>query len=354
MKSRYYLWLSFSLCSACKFVPYSGNDVYNKQATLDRDEAVHYKNSLEWWYYTGHLRDEKTGKNYGLEYVFFHFNPRNKKDYMMVNFALTDEGNKAFYYDYHITPLKTVLEPELPFKFELNKGKGSYSLEGMKGNYTLSGKMRKHDVAIALNTSTTSAPVFHDSSGYEVYGKYAKAGYYSYPDLDARGQIMLNEDTLHVSGKLWYDRQWNCIDVWQRELAWDWVSVQFEGPSSELMIYKLYNTVQKDTIYGGSYIKSDGEIIHIEPEEIFLREKNYWVSNKSKIRYPIKWQLNIPKLDLSVDIEAVVPDQELTLKFTPIHKLRYWEGMCRVEGEMAGKPIKGNSYIEMTNRHLFQ
>ena len=49
---------------SCK-VPYSKKDVFEEKASLPKDEAPHFKNSLEWWYFTGHLTDEEKEKTIG-------------------------------------------------------------------------------------------------------------------------------------------------------------------------------------------------------------------------------------------------------------------------------------------------
>ena len=66
-----YIWIFLLLLSCSKpFV--TKFDVPKKAANLPYEEIKHPKNSLEWWYLTGFLEDNK-GNLYGVEYVFFHF-----------------------------------------------------------------------------------------------------------------------------------------------------------------------------------------------------------------------------------------------------------------------------------------
>ncbi|MEM6362043.1 MAG: lipocalin-like domain-containing protein [Bacteroidota bacterium] len=336
----------------CKFVPYNGNDKYTDKADLGIDEAPHIRNSLEWWYYTGHLMDVETGKGYGLEFVFFHFNPRNKKDYIMVNFAITDSSSQKFYFDYKIKTLTDLLKDDLPINLSYEDKKESYTLTGQMGEYQLSGKMGDYDISVDLLTKPQKPAALHSGTGYENYGGYATAGYYSYPRLSATGSLRIGSHNMNVTGELWYDRQWNCIGVWQREVAWDWFSVQLDDPKEELMLYRVYHIGDNATIYGGTYFKTDGSVVDLENGDIVLNELEYWDSKKSKVRYPVKWSLEVKSLSLSMELEAVLLEQELALKFSPIHKLYYWEGMCNATGNLKGKAITGNSYIEITNRSV--
>lgn len=339
------------LVTACKFKPYNGNDRYHDRALLPGDEAPHYKNSLEWWYFTGHLTDNDSNQ-YGVEYVFFHFNPRNKKDYMMANIAISDPANNRFLYDYKILKRKDLLETDLPLELRVEKKDEDWVLDGQMGNYHLSANMVRHPLSgLSLDTSIDKPILLHDGTGYEEYGEYATAGYYSYPRLDAKGLLFLEGDTIEVKGELWYDRQWNCVGVWQKEVAWDWISVQFKDMKSELMLYLVYHKETGERLYGGSYFNEKNEVVNLQHEDITFKELDYWVSPNSKSKYPVEWEVKVSKIDLNLHVKAIMKAQELQLKFTPIHKLYYWEGMCSARGYMNGKRVEGNSYVEITNRN---
>lgn len=339
---------------SCKFTPYSGNDIYNKKAELPKDEALHFKNSLEWWYFTGHLNDIHSDKEYGVEYVVFHFNPRNKHDYLMTNFALTDPANNLFFHDYKIEKQDTLLQPELPVYLAINDKDRSHILQGAEGEYAIEANMAKEQVAVRLSTEPIKPVLLHNGIGYETYGEYTKAGYYSYPRLQTTGKLYINGDSIDVEGELWYDRQWNCVGVWQKQVAWDWISIQLDDPKEELMLYRLHHFGDNNVLYGGSYYTHNNEIISIRKEDIELVELDFWRSSKSKAIYPVKWKLAIDKLDLEVTIEARLPNQELGVGFTSLYKLYYWEGMCSVVGTMDGKSVTGKSYVELTNRDAFR
>ncbi|MBL6449230.1 hypothetical protein JMN32_23170 [Fulvivirga sp. 29W222] len=338
---------------SCKFTPYSGSDVYNAEAHLPEDEALHFKNSLEWWYFTGHLDDVNSGREYGLEYVIFHFNPRNKNDYLMTNFAITVPESGKFVYDYKILKLDSLLKPELPLRLVAEDKGRLHKLEGSMGKYYIKANMKKEPVEVELSTEALKPVLLHNNTGYETYGEYTKAGYYSFPRLSAKGYLNIDGKNIEVAGELWYDRQWNCVGVWQKEVAWDWISVQFEDPSSELMLYRLHHFGDNKVLFGGSYYDEEGNAFTLQEEDMELEELGYWESSRSKAIYPVKWRLKVLSLNLDIIIEARIPDQELGVGFTTFYKLYYWEGMCSVTGELNGKPVTGKSYVELTNRDAF-
>ncbi|MBL3655963.1 lipocalin family protein [Fulvivirga sediminis] len=337
----------------CKFTPYSGNDIYNEKAKLPEDEAPHFKNSLEWWYFTGHLNDVNSSDQYGVEYVIFHFNPKNKKDYLMSNFAITDPQGNTFRYDYKILKQDSLLRPELPIDLELVHKDIEHRLSGQMGEYKIEANMPDDHLSLKLETKPAKPILLHNSTGYENYGEYAEAGYYSYPRLEAKGQLFRYGKPIQLAGELWYDRQWNCIGVWQKQVAWEWFSVQLNN-GQELMLYRLHHFGDNKDIYGGTFYGENGEQIDLKGTNISIEATEYWKSGHSKTSYPVSWEIKLPSLDVNLNIKAVLKDQELGLSFSPIHKFYYWEGMCAASGTMDGVPIAGQSYVEMTNRDAFE
>ncbi|MGK7389042.1 MAG: lipocalin-like domain-containing protein [Candidatus Cyclobacteriaceae bacterium M2_1C_046] len=346
-----YSILFLILIFSCKITPYSGSDVFNKRASWPEDDGVHYKNSLEWWYFTGHLKDKNSDREYGVEYVFFHFTPRAKNDFLMVNVAITDVENEKFYYEYKIKRQKDLLEFQLPLDLQIEHKDDTWTLSGQAGEYHLKTEMVGEPLNIDLTTKPEKPVLLHNDTGYEQYGDYTTAGYVSYPRLKTEGTISIEGEDIDVTGEMWYDRQWNCIGVFTQEVAWDWFSIQFDGEQEELMIYQLYNVIDSTTLYGGAYYTKDNEQIDLGAD-VELKPLEYWKSPKSNITYPVKWQIIVPELEIDVISTAVIPEQELKINFGPFTALYYWEGMCNIKGSRQGKPVVGNSYIEMTNRGI--
>ncbi|RPD46119.1 hypothetical protein DNI29_14005 [Hymenobacter sediminis] len=337
--------------SGCALKPTNKHDVFQERAQLPQEEAPHKQNSLEWWYFTGHLRDKATSEQFGVEYVFFHFNVTGKKDWQMVNFALTDPQQKQFRYDYKVERLPQLLAPTLPLNLSMQKQAQRWTLTGQEGSYHLQARMTAHTGhAIDLQTTPAKPVLLHGGTGYEQYGPTAKAGYYSYPRMTTTGTIEINGKKRQVEGELWYDRQWNCNSVMAKDLGWDWFSIQLDEPREEIMAYQLYNKVTGEGIGGGSHYGTQAQNTHLDQKDFQLETLAYWTSPHSKLRYPNKWRLRIPSQGYDLTITPVMQDQELTLKLFAGIRMHYWEGMCRVEGTHHGKPVKGNSYVEITNR----
>ena len=343
------LWL---LATAClPFKPTTKNDVFNPAAVLPQEEAPHPKNSLEWWYVTGHLTDVTTSEQFGVEYVFFHFNPDGRQDYQMVHFALTDPKSQRFAFDYDLGKLPTALTPTLPLALAETKKAQTWTFAGQEGRYQLKARMAQPaGYAISLSTSPTKPVLLHGGTGYEQYGPVAKAGYYSYPRLATTGTIEVNGQAHQVTGELWYDRQWNCGGVNKKNVAWDWLSLQIDQTREELMLYTVHDTKTSQHIGGGSHFGPLGENLHLAETDFQLEPLTYWTSPTSNKKYPATWHLTVPGKGYDLTVTPLIPNQELNLRLFKVLKLSYWEGMCRVTGTQYGQPVTGNAYVEITNR----
>jgi predicted secreted hydrolase len=354
------------IVSSCKNPFLIKYNVKGEIVEFPKSEAFNNKNSLEWWYLTGVLRDSLNNR-YGVEYVFFHFCTKDHVSRVMVNVAITDENDSVFYYDYLIKRQKNYLgepiaskdfkrhinengnrEGEIGSKLPINFQIKDYSWTGGQGYYNISAKMEKNSVGFNLTTTPTKSVVLHGDSGYLNYGDITTAGYYSYPRLKTKGSITLNDKVIPVEGIMWYDRQWNCGEIKMKDINWDWTGISLDN-KSDLMIYRIQSNKNENDLFGGTYIDSLGNTMKLNHDDIKLVANNEWKSPNTNESYPLHWEIEIPKLEIKLTIIPIIPNQELTIK-TLFGGLSYWEGLCDVEGEMNGKPVKGESYLEMTNK----
>ncbi len=337
---------------SCVSPPSTENDVFYDRADITRDEAPHVSNSLEWWYATGWLTDIETGDTFGIEFVVFHFSMNGEKDRLLSNVAITDVKADRFYFDHTLISLKEQLKAELPINLATEKAKSQASMNGQFGEYELkaNGHHAGESFSYRLSTYPRSPAVMHgNKTGYEDYGGYAKAGYYSYTDLIAEGELMVGGKLRRVKGTIWYDRQWNCGKVLEnRTTGWDWMSVALNETNEKLMLYRL-RLKEGLNIYGGTLVQEDGVYHSLKSEEIVIEDQAYWKSDNSGDRYPSKLSVSIPNHQLELSLEMLKEEQELEIKILPLVKLYYWEGMCIVSGTRNGVPITGTSYLEITN-----
>ena len=68
---------------------------------------------------------------------------------------------------------------------------------------------------------------------------------------------------------------------------------------------------------------------------------DYWLSPQSGARFPTRWQVLVPTLDMQLDVVAIPREQEVR----GLHA-RY-EGASSVSGTVRGEKVSGYCYVEM-------
>ena len=79
----------------------------------------------------------------------------------------------------------------------------------------------------------------------------------------------------------------------------------------------------------------------LRAREFALQPERYWVSPKTKARYPVRWRVRIPSLALDLACDAALDGQELAARDAASPS--YWEGTVRYSGSATGV-----GYLEMT------
>jgi predicted secreted hydrolase len=93
----------------------------------------------------------------------------------------------------------------------------------------------------------------------------------------------------------------------------------------------------------GTFVARDGATQHLRRDDYQLTPTKYWTSQATGGRYPIAWQLTVPKLDLQCGITTPLAAQELVLQ-----PVAYWEGLIDVQGSRASAQLRGHGYMELT------
>ncbi|MDQ6704891.1 MAG: lipocalin family protein, partial [Acidobacteriota bacterium] len=95
-----------------------------------------------------------------------------------------------------------------------------------------------------------------------------------------------------------------------------------------------------DPYSSGTYIDREGRARHLTVKDFTLEPLEYWRSSKTKARYPVRWRIRVPSINLTLDCNAAIPNQELS---TTHGGTTYWEGAVTYSGSS-----KGVGYLEMT------
>lgn len=325
-----------------------------------RDHGPHPEFRHEWWYVTGHL-DAASGEQFGFELTFFRFalappptaaqSPvsgsawRTRQIYM-AHFAVTDLDRGKFVATerYARDALGLAGAQAEPFRVWLDDWSlGTPSSEtGPEGSSHWQLRAADKGYNFDLKLRAVTPPVLNGEAGLSrKSGEPGAASYYySMPRLATTGRIVRDGKPLDVQGLAWLDREWGSGSLGGDQQGWDWFALQFDDGST-LMFYSLRKqTGGRDTHSAGTWFAADGSTHVLTNDDVQIEVKNFWNSPRGP-RYPARWQMRVPKLNLDVDIQPRLADQELALS------TRYWEGAALINGTRAGQPAKGRAYVEL-------
>lgn len=334
-----------------------------REFVFPRDHGPHPEFRHEWWYLTGHLQ-AAAGERFGFELTFFRIalvppasleaagqmdataadatSSWRAHQIYMAHFAVTDLDRRDFRFTERYargalglagaqsTPLRVWLED---WSLEA-RGEDRWRLRAEGGGYDL-----------ALDLRALQPPVLNGNRGLS--RKSAEAGaasyYYSIPRLEARGRLVRNgsgSESFELDGLVWLDREWGSGALGADQVGWDWFAVQLEDGSS-LMFYALRRRDgRRDAFSAGTWVDTAGHTRPLASAEVAIEALDHWVSPRGG-RYPARWRLRIPALELELELRPLLADQELDT--SP----RYWEGAVSASGSRRGAPIAGRGYVEL-------
>ncbi len=314
------------------------------------DHGPHPRFRSEWWYVTGHLRDEQD-RLYGYQITFFRFAiaPRPPEglsawatnQVWMAHAAVTRvaDGSHRTVERFARGALDLAGACAQPFRVWLDDWQLGVSGDGDNNNWHLALDTESFDLDLELLPERPV--VLQGDDGLS--RKSARPGnasyYYSITRLPTRGRLQLDGESFRVTGSSWLDREWSTSALSPEQSGWDWFSLQLDD-GRDLMFYRLRN--RDDRMHPasrGSLADAGGKVRSLGPEDLELTPLAWWRSDSGR-RYPVRWRLQSPSLGADWEVSALVEDQEMSLAVV------YWEGLVEVTDRDTGERL-GLGYLEM-------
>ncbi|BDA73167.1 conserved hypothetical protein [Rivularia sp. IAM M-261] len=322
-----------------------------QQLEFPRDLGPHNDYQTEWWYYTGNLETD-TGRPFGYELTFFRraltpqvtLTPNSQwrsNQVYFAHFTISDIAANKFYPKEQFSrgAANIALAQSEPYGVWLNNWSVS---EIAPGKVQLEAQTDK--VSLNLVLEQTIPPVLQGDKGYSRKGvEVGNASYYySIVQQKTAGTVTVGDQSYEVTGKSWKDHEFSTSFLSKGDIGWDWFSLQLNNDTA-LMLYLLRR--QDGTIEplsSGNFIAADGSVQKLAPTDWQIEVLDTWKSPNNGAKYPSKWRINIPSLDLSLEGKPLMANQELDISTV------YWEGAVGFNGEMEGKKVEAKGYIELT------
>ena len=318
---------------------------------IPSDFGAHPDFRNEWWYLTGNL-STPGGRRFGFEFTVFRIalspHPVRSpsawatRQAYMAHFAVTDIMANRFYAYQRLERgaigLAGVSNP--PFKAWVD----DWWLAGTRDPFPLRLQASEKGTAIRLTLQCGDGLLLQGSQGFSRKGPRPgnASFYYSYPRLSASGSVTVRGHRYKVGGAAWLDHEWSTSALGPDEVGWDWFGLQLDD-GTDLTIYRLRRRDGSSGRFSaGTWRASGGRVFHLGARDFRLRPLAYWSSPKSRVRYPLRWRIDIPDRKAVITVSAAIPGQELNLA------VRYWEGAVNVRADIDGRAVGGVGYLELT------
>ncbi len=330
--------------------------------SFPRDHGAHPNFKSEWWYFTGNLTEEKTGRPFGYQLTIFRqgvqLTPAQKnskwaaRDFYFGHFTISDIANGQFHVAEKVS--RGALGEARASTGSMDVVLGSWSIDGpwhdskdaARKSYLL--QANDGDMGIDFQTDLAKPLVLEGVNGLSQ--KSSGAGnasyYYSFPRLATSGHLTLAGKNYDVSGLSWFDHEFSTSSLGPDEVGWDWFCIQLEN-KQEIMLYALRDKSGAiDPASEGTWINADGKSERLVPGSFTITKTASWTSPHSGATYPAGWHITIPGHHADFTVTPAMADQELNL--TKMGKLSYWEGACNIAGHVDNADVRGVGYTELT------
>ncbi|MDJ0833806.1 MAG: lipocalin-like domain-containing protein [Gammaproteobacteria bacterium] len=318
-----------------------------REFVFPADHGAHPEYATEWWYFTGNLSSDR-GEAFGYQLTLFRVglkpgsadadsNWRSHQLYMG-HLALSAIDRQQHLSEERFSRAAAGLAgaDNNPLRVWL----GPWSINGSEDNIfplTLQAATDRFGIELSVEAGS-KPPVLQGDRGLSQ--KSAAAGnasyYYSYTRLPTSGSIRLQDRVIKVEGNSWFDREWSSSALAADQAGWDWFSLQLDS-GQDLMFYQMRGKDGQPQIYSkGVLVDREGRVEPLSLDNTRLSVTDTWTS-ASGTRYPIGWQMRIPRHAIDIEIQAAFADQEMA------HTVRYWEGAVKVDGSH-----RGLGYLELS------
>jgi predicted secreted hydrolase len=344
-----------SVCAATELRTEAGFRIPAAHTVFEfpRDHGSHPEYRIEWWYITGHLRDNEA-RRFGFQATFFRYALNTNttaqgaafgtNQMYMAHMALTDVDGKRFMHEERLNREGWDASARTD---DLDLKNGNWSLRRTEGETMM--------LSAGIQTEAQFRFVLEPAQPLVVFGKdglsrkgaepSACSWYLTFPRLRVSGELEYNDRSVAVTGEAWMDHEISSSQLGREQVGWDWLSVRLDDGSA-LMVYILRDAEGRPDPHSTlAWIDQDGRLHHMGPADFSWSSSGEWTSPETGITYPIDVRLRGTRPDGSpfdFTVRPLLRPQELDGRLGGI---AYWEGACDVL-DQSGRV--GEGYMELT------
>jgi predicted secreted hydrolase len=203
-------------------------------------------------------------------------------------------------------------------------------------------EVRAQEFSLSLSLRATQPILLQGDQGYSRKGPTAMAAsyYYSLPQLDTRGSIVIRGKKFAVIGHAWFDHEWSAAYVDPQSVGWDWIGINLSDGGS-IMAFRMRDEHDLQR-WAGATLRTSGRAETFAPAQIEWIPLSRWRSPRTGVTYPIAWRVKIGSKEFV--LRPLMVDQENDARGTV--GILYWEGA--VEAMDGAGNLLGRGYLELT------
>lgn len=294
------------------------------------------------WFWVGTFESEGH-----ILHFMYHLSVLQFSQYIpvkMINsvLSITDETDKIFHHSDRFYRVKRGQVASKGFSIQCDKDYAVGDLDTM----TIKSEMEHGSIEFTMHGK--GYPLMNLGTGYfQIAGVHNYQ--YSFPFMESEGTIVLDGKTYPVKGDIWLDRQfakphkgmslkdgYNC--------KWVWMDLHFDQIEDKI---SLFGVVELATGYEhcwATVLHPDGTQASAGINPMVKKSSEIWHSPATNMKYPTRWQVEIPEWNLDIDVKSIMDEQEI-VALDPAG--RKYEGASRFKGTYKGQEVTGHCCLEL-------
>ena len=314
---------------------------------VPRDEGSHPQFRTEWWYLTGWV-ETPDGVPLGFQITFFRNRPGVDegnpsrfvaRQVLFAHAAVSDPRHGALLRAEKSARagfgLAEAAEGSLAVKID------DWSLRQDGERYTAVASTS--EFTLELECVRVQPPLLNGKNGFSQKGPQPQFAsyYYSLPQLQTSGRIVIGGRELRVRGAAWFDHEWSSSMFDEQARGWDWIGLNLNDGGA-LMVQRIRDEAGQP-YWAGATLREPGKPDRVfAPNEVEWTPQRSWRSSRTGVTYPVEWKIAVG--GRTILLRPLLDDQENDARGST--GTLYWEGAVRAFDEH-GQAL-GRGYLELT------
>jgi len=323
----------------------------NRPLTLPADLAAHPRYRSESWRFAGQVKDYE-GHRF---YFVYHFhclaaprrlpkwlrNPTAMPRRMIGRLLIVNLGDGHFQVEEITSPKNSENFQADPETFDLRLADWQMHQEQLQ----LRLKASAGEIGLSLTALPEKKPVLYGAGGYQWRGEAGAPVYaISHPWLVVEGEIIWQNVRYTVEGEAFGQHEFTSYRPPPETVGRDRLHFNLSN-NHAIDLIRWRRKGRAAPTLSLTMTLPDNSVLSLPEEQISLTVIDVWRSEKTGIKYPVLWELNLEPYQAKLRLASKLAGLEFR-RFQ--NRELVWEGPISAEGSWGDRPIRGAGAGELT------